>query len=100
MSIKVHPGIGVARVGNSPRVLVGPEVPGSVVAPPCVIRDAECRIKRQAAIFRLFEPNADGTFSEIIADATPSITWSVRLRTDMTFVDAEVSLSVPDSVAS
>src|SRR2546426_12598147 len=61
---KIHPAIGVARVGNSPSTFfVGPEVPGS----PGVDLTAQGgettvtkykaggKIKRQAARFRIFE---------------------------------------------
>ena len=50
----IHPGIGTARVGNSPDAyFVGPEVPGLVPDPPDGFKDAQGRIKRQAARFRI-----------------------------------------------
>lgn len=57
---RIHPAIGVARVGNSPEdYFVGPEnpgVPGNWVGNAFQpFRDAAGRIKRQAARFRVFE---------------------------------------------
>jgi len=55
VAIKIHPAIGIARVGNSPsEFFIGPEIPGVHVRPPGGYRDAQGRIKRQAARFRLF----------------------------------------------
>jgi len=93
---KIHPAIGVARVGNSPAdYFVGPEIPG-VFSPPAGgykdLGDAEQliapRIKRQAARFRLFGYAVDGTcLGEITATPpadpadglTATVTWTVHL---------------------
>jgi L-Lysine epsilon oxidase N-terminal/von Willebrand factor type A domain len=103
MAIKVHPGIGVARIGDSPEYFIGPEVPTAVVSPPGGFRDAECRIKRQAALFRIFEHLADGTATEIVSNATTTITWTVNLRRtireDASAFGPDVVLSTPGSTA-
>jgi hypothetical protein len=93
---KIHPAIGVARVGNSPTsYFVGPEIPG-VFSPPAGgykdEGDAEHliapRIKRQAARFRVFGYAADGTcIGEITSmlaggkagQLTASVVWTVHL---------------------
>lgn len=79
---KIHPSIGIARVGNSPtQFFIGPEIPG---VPPMEIvngqerplqkyKDKHGLIKRQAARFRVFEyeQNEEGVISsgrEITAD--------------------------------
>jgi hypothetical protein len=50
----IHPGIGIARVGDSPDAFfVGPEVLNPV-PPPDGYRDREGFLKRQAARFRIF----------------------------------------------
>lgn len=42
----IYPGVGIARVGNSPEeFFLGPQVPGEVPAPP--YKDEEGRMKRQ-----------------------------------------------------
>lgn len=81
---KIHPGIGVARVGNSDaegqdNYYIGPEFP---LRPPFEVpntRDAFGAIKRQAARFRIYGYNAAG---EVVQELTPdnaSITWTVTL---------------------
>ena len=76
---KIHPAIGVARVGNSPdEFFIGPERIGEEPNPPGGFKDAQCRVKRQAARFRIFAHHDDGTVQEI-DDATAEITWTVHL---------------------
>ena len=89
---RIHPGVGVARVGNSPNeFFIGPERPGE--RPNCDIttgkfgtfKDSQGRIKRQAARFRIFEYVLQGTKlvpkGEVNADGTDvlKITWKVSL---------------------
>ena len=80
VSCVIHPGIGIARVGNSPdEFVVGPEVPG--VAPPEgeAYKDAQGRVKRQAARFRLYGLDASGTPVAELTPADADITWTVHL---------------------
>src|SRR5262245_58741055 len=57
---RIHPGIGIARVGNSNHpdgYFVGPEAPRDphkIEAPDGSYKDADGRIKRQAARFRIY----------------------------------------------
>jgi L-Lysine epsilon oxidase N-terminal/L-lysine epsilon oxidase C-terminal domain len=90
---RIHPAIGVARLGNSPdEYFVGPESPG--VVPPLVAadaapdrhptrRDAQGRIKRQGQRFRIFEHTLDDagevTNSREITLDDADITWLVHL---------------------
>jgi hypothetical protein len=64
----IHPAIGVARVGNSDEFFIGPEVTHPEPLPPGSYRDAEKRLKRQAARFRVYGCNARG---EIVRELTP-----------------------------
>jgi hypothetical protein len=61
---RIHPGIGIARVGNSPDGwFIGPEAPcnpSDVTAPQGGFKDAEGRVKRQAARFRIYAYDKDG----------------------------------------
>lgn len=76
---KIHPAIGVARLGNSPgEFFIGPERIGERPNPPGGFKDAQCRVKRQAARFRIFAHHDDGTIEEI-TDAEADITWTVHL---------------------
>ena len=44
---KIHPAIGIARVGNSPdEFFIGPERIGEDPNPPGGFKDAQCRVKR------------------------------------------------------
>jgi L-Lysine epsilon oxidase N-terminal/L-lysine epsilon oxidase C-terminal domain/Iron-containing redox enzyme len=80
---KIFPAIGIARLGNSPdEYFVGPEVPG--LAPPNggSYKDAQGRVKRQAARFRVYGFNErDEVVAELHADHSDvaEITWSVTL---------------------
>lgn len=76
---KVHPAIGIARVGNSPdEFFVGPERVHERPEPPGGFKDPQCRVKRQAARFRVFAHHDDGTSAEV-TDAEAEITWTVHL---------------------
>lgn len=89
---RIHPGIGVARVGNSPtEFFIGPERPGE---PPNFdtaqqrfrpFRDGKGLIKRQAARFRIFEYELKGSKLVPVREVTVNgkdilgITWRVHL---------------------
>lgn len=93
---KIHPAIGVARVGNANAddgegyYFIGPEIPD---VPANWVADKNCqgpfklagKIRRQAARFRIFEyeENADGSWShcELTADdaRVARIEWCVQL---------------------
>ncbi len=76
---KIHPAIGIARLGNSPdEFFIGPERIGQRPEPPGGFKDNQCRVKRQAARFRIFAHHDDGTTDEI-TDADAEITWTVHL---------------------
>ena len=80
VSYAIYPGIGIARVGNSPdEYFIGPEAPGQVPQPPGGFKDAAGRIKRQAARFRVYGLNEAGeAVKEITADDA-EITWRVHV---------------------
>jgi hypothetical protein len=81
--IRIHPAIGIARVGNSPEeFFLGPERPGKY---PSVneYRDSKMLLKRQGARFRLFryQGRGDKNAEEINIDnpEVKSIEWTVHL---------------------
>lgn len=80
-SCKIFPGIGVARLGNSPEdFFLGPEVPGIVAATADGrFKDAEGRVKRQAARFRIFGFDRDGAVVAELTSQEAEITWEVEL---------------------
>lgn len=76
---KIHPAIGFARVGNSPESFIGPE---KRYAGPQTssYKDSKCRIKRQAARFRIFEYPDDGSAPfELTLNPGDTIQWTVNL---------------------
>ena len=77
----IHPGIGIARVGNSTATdkdgyYIGPEVTNP---PPEAIRDASGAIKRQAARFRIYGYNAAGEVVQELNSDNANIEWTVHL---------------------
>ncbi len=81
-SVRIHPAIGIARIGNSPEFFIGPEEPG-VFTPPGdgKYKDALCRVKKQAARFRLFAFDGN-TFVKELKEGDPevlNIEWTVHL---------------------
>jgi hypothetical protein len=80
-TVRIHPAIGITRLGNSPDgYFIGPEIPG--VHPDVrACRDSAGRLKRQAARFRLFAyDNKNHLLGEITAGSGIDIQWTVHLR--------------------
>src|SRR5205807_4318406 len=79
-TVKIHPAIGVARLGNSPtKFFIGPELPGRQKPPVGGYKDAQGRVKRQAARFRLFGYDGKGKLVGEISAKEAAITWTVHL---------------------
>ena len=90
---RIHPAIGIARVGDSPdEFLIGPEAPGvpaSLAKPGSTggsngkYKDKQGRVKRQAARFRIFEYtlNDAGVVTQVkeITAKDAQIEWEVHL---------------------
>ncbi len=90
--IRIHPGIGMARLGNSDEFFIGPEAPGVIADPGGTIssdpsqknyRDDQQRLKRQAQRFRIYGYDSNGNaVSELNINSADveSITWRVHVR--------------------
>ncbi|MCU1349113.1 MAG: hypothetical protein JWO56_2143 [Acidobacteria bacterium] len=87
---KIHPAIGVARMGTSAQFTIGPETPGGLPtdpatgAPVSTFRDANGELLKQAARFRVFaydstNPDDPGTEVRVGADGVEAIEWTVYL---------------------
>jgi len=77
---RIHPAIGVARLGNSPTdSFIGPEVPGRYHEPAGGFHDAQGRIARRSARFRIYGYNADGGVVREITAGEANITWAAYL---------------------
>lgn len=91
-SIRLHPGIGLARLGNSDEFYLGPEAPGIVVDPGDsggpgpdggTYRDSSGRLKRQAQRYRVYAYDAnDNVIAELTSDSglVKSLCWRVHVR--------------------
>ncbi len=90
--IKVHPGIGVARVGNSPDYFIGPEAPGIVPEPTTPgqpptdnYKDENCLLKPQAARFRVYGYDANDQVVQEITTDDGTLEWSVNVQNRKAF---------------
>ncbi|TYB44171.1 LodA/GoxA family CTQ-dependent oxidase [Actinomadura chibensis] len=82
--VEIHPAIGIARVGGSDEFFIGPEVPGAVPEPPgntleTKFKDAQGRVKRQAARFRCFGYDDHGKYVDLSGKAEVTVNWEVTL---------------------
>ncbi len=99
---RIHPAIGIARVGNSTREdgwFLGPEVPDPPAEQPGFYKDDQGAIKRQAARFRIYGYTADGrVVRELTADQPDvSIEWSVHVANKKAaWYEFSLPLDIPD----
>jgi L-Lysine epsilon oxidase N-terminal/L-lysine epsilon oxidase C-terminal domain len=95
----IHPGIGIARVGNSPtEYFVGPEVPGIAPDPGGSYKDAQGRIKRQVARFHVYGLNASGQVVKELTANDAHITWTVRLANKKAaWYQFQLPLDIPEA---
>src|SRR5262249_8809843 len=79
-TVKIHSSIGIARLGNSQgEFFIGPERPGDRTPPEGGYKDAEGRVKRQAARFRIFGYDEQGRLVREITNDDATISWTVHL---------------------
>lgn len=98
----IHPGIGVARVGNSvDDFYIGPEVLQPLPMPPGFIRDDHGALKRQAARFRIYGYNAAGEVVREITAADATIEWEVELaNTKAAWYQFQIALDISEAAAA
>src|SRR6478609_10215886 len=76
----IHPGIGIARVGNSQSAyFVGPEAPGWTPGVDERFKDEDGRVKRQAARFRVYGLDAEGRVVKELTLDDAAIEWRVHV---------------------
>ena len=76
----IYPGLGIARLGNSPdKYFIGPEAPGELPQPAGGFKDAAGRIKRQAARFRVYGLDGAGKVVREVTADVGEVTWRVHL---------------------
>jgi len=87
---KIHPAIGIARIGTSDEFYIAPETPGGLPTDPGTgltvtsFRDPNGNLRKQAARFRVFaydstNPSDPGTEVAVGANGVASIAWTVYL---------------------
>ena len=95
----IHPGIGIARVGNSDEYFIGPEVPYPTSAPAGFYKDEAGALKRQAARFRIYGYTADGEIVQEITADDADIEWTVHVANKKAaWYNFEVALDIPEAV--
>ncbi len=105
---KIHPSIGIARVGNAPaKFYIGPETYRGLPINPdgrpfeqADLRDEAARLCRQAARFRVYRIEGDSV-EEVTLDTAnvKSIRWSVHLANKKPSWYEFVPLQGPDGIA-
>jgi hypothetical protein len=96
----IHPAIGIARVGTSDEYFYGPEVTDPAPLPPGSYRDADKRLKRQAARFRLYGVNARGEIVRELTGCEPGaeIEWTVELANrKAAWYGFQLALDIPEA---
>jgi hypothetical protein len=96
----IHPAIGIARVGTSDEYFYGPEVTDPEPLPAGSYRDADKRLKRQAARFRVYGVNARGQIVRELTGTEPgaAIEWSVELANQKAaWYGFQLALDIPEA---
>ena len=93
----IHPAIGVARVGNSPKeYFLLPEIINKPITDPGNFRDKEGRIKRQAARFRLYGADENGNIIRELTAEDGDITWTVHVANKKAaWYNFDLALDIP-----
>jgi L-Lysine epsilon oxidase N-terminal/L-lysine epsilon oxidase C-terminal domain len=95
---RIHPAIGVARIGNSEEYFIGPEVPNPVPPPKGGYRDGQGRLKRQAALFRIYGYDKNGQVVAELTAANAVIEWTAHVANKKAaWYDFDAALDLPDA---
>ncbi len=95
---KIHPAIGIARVGNSEEWFPGPEVTEPEPKEVGFYRDKQGRLKRQAAIFRIYGYNAAGEVVRELTSDWASVRWTAHVANrKAAWYQWQMALDVPEA---
>lgn len=102
---KIHPSIGIARVGNSclhDGYYIGPQVVDPAPLPAESYRDSTGALKRQVAQFRIFGYDSAGcVVRELCMDADTQIRWTVELANrKAAWYNFELALDIPEAATA
>jgi hypothetical protein len=96
---RVHPAIGLARIGSSDESFIGPETPYPSQAPEGGYRDPQGKLKRQAARFRIYGYDANGNVIAELTAANAEISWTVHVANKKAaWYDFDAALDLPEAV--
>lgn len=74
---KIHPAIGVARLGDAPdEFYVGPDSEDEIIDPPGGFKDANCRLKRQAARFYIYSHDTVTGATQEVTGQIDELEWN------------------------
>lgn len=95
---RIHPAIGIARIGNSEEYFIGPEVPRPTPPPGGGYRDKAGRLKRQAALFRIYGYDARGQAVAELTAENAEIEWTVHVANKKgAWYDFDAALDLPEA---
>lgn len=98
--VKIHPAIGIARVGNSKKdFFIAPELPYPIPQNPDFYRDESGALKRQAARFRVYGYDKHGkVVAELNVTNDVNIVWSVHVANKKAaWYEFEEAMDLPNS---
>ena len=99
--MRIHPAIGVARVGNSAESFYfGPEVPGALPKAPTASRMQPARSRDRRRAFASTATTVDGRVVRELTEADANITWTVSVaNTKAAWYQFGVALDLPIATA-
>ncbi len=102
---KIHPSIGIARVGNSKKAdgfYIGPQVADPAPKPPGAYRDSTGALKREVAEFRIYGYDAEGrVVRELQMGEGVEIAWTVELANHKAaWYNFELALDIPEAATA
>lgn len=105
MYAKIHPSIGIARVGNSIQedgFYIGPQVVEPRPQPADFYRDDQGALKREVAEFRVYGYDAQGqVVCELDMEEGVDIEWQVELANHKAaWYNFELALDIPEAAAA
>jgi hypothetical protein len=78
--VRIHPAIGIARVGNSEdEYFIGPELPYPTPQQLGFYKDPAGKLKRQAALFRIYAYDAKGRVLGEVTANDGTVAWTVHV---------------------
>lgn len=98
---RIHPAIGIARVGGSPEFIIGPEVPDQqrpAPSPKYGFKDKKGQLLRQAARFRIYGYDKKGNVvGELAPSKSVDIAWTVEVaNTKAAWYDFDMAMDIPE----